>query len=401
MKYCSNTLKWIGKLPAAMIVVIVCCIHSPAMTSQYIESKFSASIDYSKRDNTAQNKPSYFLTDFFRLPRQGFSAQKLQNDPANFGDLSKTGSDLKAYLLSTVRLFRLGEMGAQDAYGKAGRILDKAAEDYPQNSEVVWLKGLQLIKAGDVFKGMLLLDSLRLSGFAENEFLVDYASQVFHAFIPEKKTTGRFVLKNGIQAAERDTASPTWLEWEITAFNSNKTSLPAFSCKATFAYRKPSPLIFNGLLSTQTSSAMLQFPKTYYQKSIPYAIKDQPFEKKETAHLSVYIDLNDTQCPSYEYLKKRVDGKYDSIVVQKDLSQYDALSLRCYRNNYSPGREGSCTAYITFDRRFCDILYANSHKKPVLNHDSLRKIRFTVTIESTDDIQTLAEAKLQSIIRAF
>lgn len=392
-------------LGTVILTIFVFHIQSSAMTARYIETKFSNSIIYNVLDNSYENEAPYAFMDFSKLFLQKenpVSSTKIsRNDLTKFEYDSKTDSSLKTYLLSSVLLFHMGDLGVHNAYDKAKHILEKAAKEYPHSNEVAWLKGLQYINTGNVTRGILLLDSLRLSGFAENEFLSDYAKSVFHAFVPGKRKNPAIFPKNSKETVVQDTTYPTSFKWNVTAFNNNNASLPSFDYSATFFYRKPFKLDFDGLSNYQQNLAILQYPKMRFLPTIPYTSGEHSLEKNESARLNVYIDLNDTQCSLYDYLRKRIDGKYDSIVVKKDLSQYDAVSLRCYRNSLVPGQGRNYTAYVTFDRRFCDIFNSPSPKKARQNQDSFRMIRFTVTMESPDDIQPLAEAKLQNIIRAF
>jgi hypothetical protein len=123
-------------------------------------------------------------------------------------------------------------------------------------------------------------------------------------------------------------------------------------------------------------------------------------DRLDSAHCVIHIDVNDVKISPYEYLVKRISGIYDSIESKSDLAAYGAISLRGYRRDFW-GREGMITAYIVFDRTIADLyrlLFPTKKPKP---RDLETKIRFTITMRCGMDVWDQAEAKLQSVIRAF
>jgi hypothetical protein len=272
---------------------------------------------------------------------------------------------------------------------------------FSADGEAAWLKGMQLVRSGNIFKGILFLDSLRISGLEEERFLYEYAASVLRVLIPEKEKKDQVSLLEGPPSIEEDTVAPTALQWKVLSVNLNKNSLPSFSYGATYFFRKPYKLTFNGLLDCHRPGGLLRLDPVDSPAYGSCRYKELFTVKREPVRVRVYIDLNNTDCSLFDYLKERVDGNYDSVAVKTDLAEYSALSLRCYRNSYMPGRDGIFAAYVTFDRRLGDISKVPFLKEGSKVQYALKKIRFTIALETTDDIQPLAEAKLQKILKAF
>jgi hypothetical protein len=249
-----------------------------------------------------------------------------------------------------------------------------------------------------VDEGIRILDSLRASGLRSEEFLGNYARYVFHALIPEKKRRFSVLLKNTDQVQPTDTASPCSFRWKI--ISSTQAPLPFFEYQAGFSFRKEFRLVFSGLRKYHDDQAWLYYHDREGPSKIAAALIDQLSNRIDSAWCTIHIDLNDTKISPYEYLVKRISGIYDSIEVKSDLSQYRAISLRCYRRGLFVRPEGTYTAYIVFDRNVMDIL-----KNDSTFHKTARKtdknVRFTLTMRCGCGIQDQAEAKLQSIVRAF
>jgi hypothetical protein len=253
---------------------------------------------------------------------------------------------------------------------------------------------------GNIYQGIRLLDSLRVSGLDNEEFLGNYARYVFHTFMPEKK--GVFfsvLLKNDDQIQPTDTAFPCSFKWNIVS--SQKALLPFFEYRAGFAFRKQFRLVFTGLRPYSYGSAWLQFFDRKPLSNISAELLNQMHDRIDSAWCAIHIDLNDTRITPYEYIIKRISGIYDSIEVKNDLSKYHAISLRCYRRGFFVKPEGTYTAYVIFDRRVMDILKNDSAYRKTPSREAEKNVRYTLTMRCGCDIQDQAEAKLQSLLHAF
>jgi hypothetical protein len=252
---------------------------------------------------------------------------------------------------------------------------------------------------GKIFEGIRLLDSLRISGIDNEEFLGNYARYVFHTFMPEKKGVFCVLLKNDDQIQPTDTAFPCAFKWNIVS--SQKALLPFFEYRAGFAFRKQFRLVFAGLRPYSPGSAWLQFPDRKPFSNISADLLNQLQDRIDSAWCAIHIDLNDTRISPYEYIIKRISGIYDSIAVKNDLSKYHAISLRCYRRGFFVKPEGTYTAYVIFDRRVMDILKNDSAYRKTPAREADKSVRYTLTIRCGCDILDQAEAKLQSLLHAF
>jgi hypothetical protein len=276
--------------------------------------------------------------------------------------------------------------------------LAPCAANAPQNREAAWLQGVKLMGAGKVLEGIRLLDSLRTAGFDDSLFLSDYASHVFRTFVPQKMDSCVSFLQNASTRPVCDSAYPDRISWKVT--KAVRSLYPCFQYGATFVYRKPYRLVFPGLVAWNTAQALLHF-QTLQPPSPTQRVLANEFEDREdAAECNVYVDLDDTESPLTDYVARRINGEYDSIGFKSDLSQYHALSLRCYRRSYYAGKQGDFAAYIVFDRPLRDLLKGSG---PTLRArpKSVHKIRFTVAVRSGIEIQVFAEEKLQSMLRAF
>ena len=252
---------------------------------------------------------------------------------------------------------------------------------------------------GKIYEGIRLLDSLRVSGLDNEEFLGNYARFVFHMFMPEKKGVFSVLLKNDDQIQPTDTAFPSAFKWNIVS--SQKALLPFFEYRAGFAFRKQFRLVFAGLRQYSHGSAWLQFQDRKPLPDISADLLGQLNDRIDSAWCAIHIDLNDTHISPYEYIVKRISGIYDSIEVRSDLSKYHAISLRCYRRGFFVKPEGTYTAYIIFDRRVVDVVKNDSVFRKASARERDKNVRYTLTMRCGCDIQDQAEAKLQSLLHAF
>jgi hypothetical protein len=268
-----------------------------------------------------------------------------------------------------------------------------------RKQEFIWMKGTALIRAKNVLEGVRLLDSLRVFGFDEKEFLSGYTKEAFHAFIPLKSDT----------AAITDFEVRRWFGLDSSMASSFRCDIsrpvlvqyPCFVYSATFIFKKPFPLVFTGLSPLLFPSALLQFHGVQPQPSAAGVLLDQFNDREEPARCMVCIDLTDTRSSFIQYIGKRINGVYNSIKNSSDLRRYNALSLRCYSYSSFHGEKGNFAAFIVFDRSIRDILKTagGNGKCPVKDLD--RKIRFTLSVQSGIDVETQAEAKLQTLLNAF
>jgi hypothetical protein len=265
--------------------------------------------------------------------------------------------------------------------------------------EAVWKQGIRLMDSNKVFEGIRLLDSLRMSGYDDARFLSAYARSVFRLFVPQKADSVMPFLQEAPRHSVFDTTTPASLSWNVT--RSDQRAYPCFQYKATFVYRKPFSLVFQGLDSMQMPRALLRFHELQPQTPVQSALVGQFSDRRDDANCTVCIDLNDPKSSLMEYIGRRINGVYDSINSQKDLQKYHALSIRCFRRNFFSRTDGSYAAYIVFDRTLADLQTVPSHKRRSTGPDATRKIRFTVAIRSGIDVQVFTEAKLQSILREF
>jgi hypothetical protein len=268
---------------------------------------------------------------------------------------------------------------------------------HPQSNETIWKRGIELIGSGHELEGIAVLDSLRMSGFAKDEFLDNYANHVFGMFIPRKADSSYSVLLK--QPPAFDTTPAYSIFWKVT--KSQNAKYPSFIYGSTFTFRKPFSLVFAGLSGQVKNQGLLQSDHSPLQARISNALMDQLDDRHAKVLCAICIDLNDTRSSPYEYLVRRINGMYDSIDVRTDLSQYGALSLRCHNRGYYWGDEGTYTAYVVFDRSLGELFKRHCGDKVPRTVQSNKRIRFTVTIESGSSVQRFTEAKLQSILSFF
>jgi hypothetical protein len=256
-----------------------------------------------------------------------------------------------------------------------------------------------LKKGGKVYEGIRILDSLRVSGFSNEEFLGNYARYVFYAFMPVKKGSFSMLLKNEDQIQPTDTAFPCAFKWRIVS--SPRLPLPFFEYRAGFIFRKQYKLIFSGLRPYAPRFAWLHYLEHEPMSAVSAALLAQLSDRTDSAWCTIHIDVNDTKISPYEYLIKRISGIYDSIEVRKDLSQYRAISIRCFNFGSIWRPKGTFTAYVVFDRRAMDIFKNDPSPRGKKTWKVDKTVRFTVTMRCCRDVESAAEAKLQSILRAF
>jgi hypothetical protein len=304
---------------------------------------------------------------------------------------------LKGDLISGLIMLYLGELGSHSSFDTVKKILIEPAKEFPDNRIIPWLKGLSLIKAGEITNGIKLLDSLRMSGFNEEAFLGDYAGYVFHALTPEISDTQSLILKS-FSYAFPDTVSPNSFDWKVTQSicPSQNTKLPCFTYGATFEIRKPFHLVFTGLKQLNLSTLNIGYvPNQIATNSMNY----QCAVRKELAFCKLFIDLNDSRSSQTEYLCKRINGRYDSIAIKPEFPGHNGISLRCYNMPWSIYDDGTFTAIATFDREVPD--FSLHHETKTNTNKPVTTCRYTLVMQSSNDVEMPSEAKFQRIIRAF
>lgn len=266
------------------------------------------------------------------------------------------------------------------------------------NSNAAWQRAAELVDAGKIFEGILALDSLRRSGFDDPQFLSDYSRRVFNAFVRKPTDSGVAFLQDAKAAPVEDSVFPCGISWKVTA-NSN-AAYPSYQFGASFTYRKPYHLVFQGLTSSSALGGLLRIPETARWSPTQAALQYEFGDRIDAADCTVCIDLNDTKSPLFDYIGKRIAGLYDSVGAGNDLARYHAISLRCFRRSCFYGKEGDFAAFVVFDRTLGDLLRSRGGKTSGRS-DSSRRIRFTVAMRSGLDIQVFTEAKLLSVLRSF
>jgi hypothetical protein len=315
--------------------------------------------------------------------------------------IEKKNHSLKAKVLTGLVLLYLEQLKFPGSVPLAQTTLTTASKQFPLTQELVWLFGLHCMSCGKVFKGIRILEDLRISGFNREEFLADYARSVFYSFIHSNSDSVDFLVKTNNELTGTDTVHPVIFSWKI--INSRRAELPFFDYQTAFSFRKPFTLVFSmGRKDTDPKRrALLSYKNLEPQSDISVNLTGQLSDRKENAWCTVHIDVNDVNISPYEYLVKRISGIYDSIEVKSDLSQFRAISLRCYNRDFFGMREGSYSAYIVFDRNETDIFRDSPTALKSLPLSPTKNIRFTLTMRCAREVKDAAEAKLQSIIHAF
>jgi hypothetical protein len=255
-------------------------------------------------------------------------------------------------------------------------------------------EGIHLVTTGRLFEGIKLLDSLRLSGQDDREFLSQYAQCVFHACFPGKTQSAGIALLNATQLS--DSVSPGGFTWKVE--KSDLSPYPSYCYGAMFTLRKPFRLVFGALEHLKNPRAMLQLHTAMPHYDFSYELAQQLEDREDCAYCKIYIDFTDTRVSTFDYLKKRIAGIYDSVEIKDDLQRYEARSVRCYKRGFYRGEEGTYTAFIIFDRSLEQLFEGRARISP---KDVGRVVRFAVTMQSGLEVKDVAEAKVQSILDEF
>lgn len=388
--------------PLVALMVFILPTSLFAIRADYISSKIPDSTDIAPIVRTLKNDIEPRMADFplitVRQSDRDSMTRLVRAAYIRLNAIKNPDASLKILLLKGLLLLYLGGMGNPVAFNQAIKTLATASQHFPQSREIPWMRGMHSLCSGNIVEGIRVFDSLRVAGFDENEFLSDYAHAVFYAVIPRKSDTFALRLIDPSHGRRGDTASPASFTWTI--IESKRAALPFYDYEATFAFRKQFCLEFSGLLPRPPGAALLNYHSIEPPSAISARLIRQLSDRVDSARCAIHIDANDVRISPYEYLLKRIGGIYDSIEVKTDLPAYHAISLRCYSRDFW-GREGSCTAYVVFDRSVADLSKIPFVKGIPRLQDVERKIRFTITMRCGIDVWDQAEAKLQSVIRAF
>jgi hypothetical protein len=309
-------------------------------------------------------------------------------------DAHSHATALKADLVKSLLLLRLGERGVQWSYDSAKALLVKTAREHPDNRIVAWMQGVLDLQSGEITKGVRLFDSLLISGFNSAAFLRDYASGVSRALIPAKGATPLVALGKDTLP---DTLTPVSYEWKVmrSLNGSNQKKLPCFSYGATFELRKPFHLVFAGLRQrSEPEAGLISIPGS---KDTPDFL-DQFFRRTETACCKIFIDLNKPQQTLSDQLGRRINGCYDSISSGHDLPASHGISLRCFTMPRYSAEDEKYTAIVTFDRPLADTRGRCGTRKP---RKEIASVRYTLVVQSTSDVKNELDVKLRSLLRLF
>jgi hypothetical protein len=257
-----------------------------------------------------------------------------------------------------------------------------------------WSRGLSLLDSGQISTALFLIDSLNDTSTVLQAGIDTIMRKVFTVFLPSKRT---FTAAN-IDSNDKsilDTLTDAAYRYRYFSSKSDSgSSFPAFGFNASFPVTRPYRLLFNGLQNARAASLTAAHQSEAF--TLDHDLVSQIENKNDSISCSVFIDLKNSQVSMHEYIKTYIDGVYDSIATLSDLHKYNALSLRCYkRKNYS-FENGKFVAIIAFDRLIPD----RKVKKGKLMTTPL-PVRYMVVVESVGSVRELAEAKLQTILKAL
>jgi hypothetical protein len=306
---------------------------------------------------------------------------------------AKPDTGLKGKLASGLVLLCLGDLDLPKYYDTANALFSSMRRRFPEDATVKWMSGLSYVKSGEITRGISILDSLYLSGFRTDAFLADYAACVFHALVPEKVGEQSVFLKD-LTTLLPDTSGPSAQAWSMVRVLAGQ-KIPCFIYGASFEIQRPPYLVFKRILAKDGWNLQLgSFPKAPHPTPA-----FEPFSPKtEAVQCKLFIDPAETDGPLFEYLSSRIAGKYDSIHVTGELKKQQGFTLRCYNIPRFLDDNGRYTAIATFDRPYIEL---QKHRKPKTGTLGLKKIRYTLVLQSSTEIQEVSEAKFQSILDAF
>ena len=381
-----------GTLTFALILAVNCAF---GLTIKNINAVPGSGLDSGLVTQTCRNEATMvkLAAAFPNSPAHDSLQSYLRQSFVNIRRILLSGTGLKTNAASALLLLYLGDLGLPVYYDSATTLVEKTRRRFPGNEIVCWLQCLCCVKYGEIARGIELFDSLYVSGFHDDAFLSDYSGYVFHALVPAKNDSQSVELKNFITSLP-DTFGSSSREWSMVR-RTKKEKLPCFMYGASFEIRKPFHFAFQRVLVRDGRSFQLgKVPKAVVQ--VP------PFEEfaERTARVRcrLFIDLEETDGPLFEYLSSRISGKYDSINVTAELKKQHGITLRCYTVPRFYDDNGKYTAIATFDRPFFDLLKQHGAKAAA---PEFKKIRYTLVLQSSAEEQEISEVKFQSILDAF
>jgi hypothetical protein len=398
--------------PNALFAIALClsmCAPVNAITTRFIDTTIVDTIDYTAVvaaiAECFEDKAPFFPMVHIKSATIDTAIAILQQSMAA---IKRRGNgSLKGELLTSLTLLYLGQIGVPGSLAEAQRILGRARKAFPGSGEIPWLEGLVKICNRDVINGLRSLDSLRLVGFTQPEFLGDYARYVLQACVPDRIEFPAIFLPSPsplsavpLPADEQERPSYCWRV--VSAAPDRNNRVPVYEYGVSFHLRKPFRLLETALIPR------MQFHLSaplFMAENIPMMLSEplmrQLRERTDSITLNLYIDYTPTKLSREEYLAKRISGVYNAVENRDELRKYNALSVRCRKQSAVYGQEGTYAAFIVFDRRLGDIHRNRPGKQPVNERDGSRPVRFTIAMQSGAYVQELAEERLQAVLRAF
>jgi hypothetical protein len=258
-----------------------------------------------------------------------------------------------------------------------------------------WSDGLKLLDSGRISSGLLIFDSLCGQGVNSPEIIEAYAKKIFRLLCTGIKDDSHIYLTNSSLTTVFDTLLLSSFKYKIIRSSDiSGTALPSFGYNVAFPVQKPYLLKFNGLQNQL--APLLKMSHETITTALDYDLMDQISDKNDSISCSIFIDMKKTGLTINDYISNYIYGVYDSISIKKDLKKYNALSLRCYKRKSYGLENGKFTAIIAFDRLIPD----RKRKNGKMSTTPL-PVRYTVVVQSAASVRELAEAKLQTILKAL
>jgi hypothetical protein len=298
---------------------------------------------------------------------------------------------IRVYSLNISFLLLLFIYGAAFTEGIKSHYQDSSLEI----REHSWSEGLSLLDSGRISKGLYVLDSLYGEGVNDAETISAYAKKVFRLLCPGRQTDSHIYVHDKFQKTVTDTLISSSFKCKIiSSSNLAGKTLPSFGYNVAFPVQKPYLLKFNGLQNQL--GPVLKMSRETISTGLDYDLMDQISDKNDSISCSIFIDLKNSGLTIHDYISDYIYGVFDSISIKNDLKKYNAISLRCYKRKSYGFESGKFTAIIAFDR----IIPDRKSKKGKTTTSPL-PVRYTVVVQSAASVRELAEAKLQTILKAL
>ncbi len=258
-------------------------------------------------------------------------------------------------------------------------------------NKITWHDGITALKAGELTKGLLLLDSFRMSGCKNDTFVELYSKEALNSLVPQKPDS---VVSLFRQFTTIDTGlfNPATHFFTVSQSVNRNTSriAPCYTYGATFELRKPFRLVFSGLAITEQTVMNIGF---HYDPTVDASLNRQRYDRKDIASCKLYIDLSATLGSPMQYIRDKINGKFDSISVRHDFSDKQGISLRCItrsRNN----DDDSYTAIATFDKMLPDV-HTHSNRR---SDTTMTLVRYTLIAQSCNGNADRIEARFLTVL---